>query len=225
MRSGILVFVYRFDRLLGKRDSSAFHFEQHVGLVFEAFPFYPAKIRQIAHRYCSETCLCIRKPDTIQAEHSGSRFIPGSTSCRDAGKIKVPAAKNDFGLFPQHTVSAGNNILCQMLAVAIDSDYAISIREAPQHCFKCRFQSSAFSSVYTMMDNNTFRKGFRPVKMYLLLPGAAVIHDHNMPKPALQEAVHNFVKLMVRIQRRENDHTGFPAVFYTVHISLTLCSE
>ena len=65
-----------------------------------------------------------------------------------------------------------------------------------------------------MAEHRALGEGLRPLKMLLVRGVTAVIDDQNLLETGLQKAVQDAVKLLVRIQRRQDNHTAFCAVIH-----------
>ena len=59
-----------------------------------------------------------------------------------------------------------------------------------------------------MVNHRAFGERSRSFKMQLMPGIASVINDHDMPKAGLSQSIQHTVKLVIRVQGRQNNHTG-----------------
>ena len=192
--------------------------QQHVGLVLKAFPFNLAKSLQILAGNGPQASLRIREFNTIaKAKQAGSGLVPRHAPGRDAGLIKVPAAQNHLVTQGQHFLPAGDNIRQKMLAVTVDRDDTLYIRQLLQHIAKGSLQSRALAPVHRVNRDMALLVGGGSFKK-MLVPGiASVVYNHNIFKAALEKPIHNGGEFFIRIEGRKNDGQFLLALFIGRH--------
>ena len=112
-----------------------------------------------------------------------------------------------------------------MLSVAVDGNDALRLREALHDLYETILQRPAFSPVDGVVEYFTHGKRLRPAEMRLMLCVAAVIHNHDLFKSRISQAVNDTIELFIRVQGREQDRTAFRAIKFFRHIRSLLFSQ
>ena len=201
------------DGLLHEADPQALHNQQHVGLVLEALPLDAAEGLQIPRRDGAQTGLRVGKADAEeQAEKTRGGPVARHGARRDAGKTEISAAEDDRVPLRQHPVSAGDDVRQQMLAVAVDGDDARKLGQMLRDIGEGRLERPALAAVDLMGQHRAAGLLRRSLKEVPVIGRAAVVHNDDMGKARVDQAVDDTRKFFVRVQRGQHDGRTAAAV-------------
>ena len=205
---GALVFalVHGGDGHFHKLDALALHLQEHIGLVLEAFPLNVTEVLEILLGDGAQTCLGVGEDNAAAVfEQAGGELIAPTASGGDIGCVEVAAAHNDLVLMLQHRLGTGNDILAQVLTVAVDGHNALGIRSVLCHERKGVLQSAALALIYFMHQHMSTGHGSSLLKPCDMVGIAAVIDNDNIRKSFFHQTLYHAEELLVGVQRGEND--------------------
>ena len=210
--TNILVLIHGVNGLFDKSDSHALHIEQHIGLVLKALAIDGAKTLKILKGNGAQTGLGVGELYAVaKAEKSGSGLVAGYTSRGDAGLIEVTAAENDLIRIFEHDLAAGDNIMHEMLTVAVYGDYAFNLRQILNNIAKCSLERSALSLVNLVVKNSALGIRLCMLKPALLFSTAAVIDYNDFCKTIFYQTIHDHAELFIGVEGGQHNSKSVEA--------------
>ena len=202
-----------FNGLLEKTDAEALHVQQHIGLVLKALALNVAEGPEIPGRDGTQARLRVGQPDAEQDfEKARGGFVARHRARRNTGQTEIPAAEHHLVCVFQHALPAGDDVLCQMLSVAVDGDDAAQRGKLFPHIAESGLERAAFAFVDLVRQHCAAGHRSGLVEEVPPLVFASVVDDDKVLKAFLKKAFNDVYKLLVRVEGRQNDRHARPAI-------------
>ena len=104
----------------------------------------------------------------------------------------------------QHRLAAGADVVNPVLAVRIHRHDAAAAGILVENMVKSRLEGAPLAEIDVVSENVTAEFFPRPLKIGIVIRGAAIVDHHDMGKAPFFQIGQQPKQLVVRIQRRDN---------------------
>ena len=180
--------------------------QQHIGFVLEAVSFNTQHCGQIFAGNGPQAGLRIGDGHADEKfEDAAGGLVAEAAAKRNVRMIKIPDTQGDLAAFC-HGFRTGKNIQLVMLSVTVHCDNTHTLRAMEQKIIDGGLQRGTLAPVHRMVQQRNFRMGGSSIgEIMKIFRLAAVVDQQDIPETYLQKPVDDFRKLIIRIQRGQDD--------------------